>query len=96
MKRYIMAGLIFAFPALSSGMDMQVWVNGQEPAEVKCFVSCPSENGFPAVPAEYQCNAMPEIGSECSIIVMAAVPAEKVDLPKIIRDLQVLTGKRKD
>jgi hypothetical protein len=31
MKRYIMAGLIFAFPAFSSGSDVQVWVNGKNP-----------------------------------------------------------------
>lgn len=94
MKRYIMAGLIFVFPALSAGSDIQVYVNGQEPSEVKCFVSCPSENGFPNVPQEYPCNAMPEIGKGCTVMAMALTQAEKVDLPKIIRDLQVLTGGR--
>lgn len=98
MKRYILAGLIFVFPALSQAIDMQVYVNGQEPAEIVCYTYC---GNSPA--ATYPCDQMPEIGKDCTVMVFAKGDSpecqfcpepEKVTLAQVIYWLQVLTGGR--
>jgi hypothetical protein len=92
MKKYILTGLISLLPCFVSAGNIQVSVNGESSSQVECFVSCPSENGFPDVPSEYQCDELPEIGTEFTVIVKAI---EKTDMQDVIYGLQVMAGIRK-
>ena len=69
--------------------ELQLTVNGQEPVSMKCYVSCPNPNGFPDIPVEYSCAALPAIDANCKLIVLSAT---KASLEDVIRNLQILSG----
>lgn len=91
IKKTIAAGLTALFLTVlpAHAGKTEVLVDQQEPAAMKCFVSCPGPGGFPGVPQVTDCTDMPEIGRECSLIIRII---SRKNLENAIRNLRGLTG----
>jgi len=90
MKKWLKAGVIGVsmVAAQASAVELQLTMDGQEPVIMVCYVSCQNPNGFPDVPKEYPCAALPAIEDNCKMIVFATT---KVSLEKVVKDLRMLT-----
>jgi hypothetical protein len=89
-------GCYLIMPVTVWGAEMQLRIDGQLPADMICYVSCDTDpNDGKRIwerPAEYPCNALPEIADDCKIIVMSAT---KPSLENAVRNLRALTGAAK-
>lgn len=81
--------LYLVCPITAGSAELQISINGQEPAAMQCHISCRSEGGFPQVPQEVHCNSLPEIRDNCTVIVHAIT---KPSIENAIRNLRALTG----
>lgn len=91
MQKWLKLGIagISLLASQVQAAELQLTVNGQEPADMVCYVSCPNPNGFLDVPVEYSCAALPAIDANCKLIVLSAT---KASLEDVIRNLQILSG----
>ena len=91
MKKELCLGLLLLNPFSSIGATNEVEVfTNTFTSSVTCYVSCPTEGGFPDVPKVYPCNKLPAMGDSCYVRVEVTI---KKDLKLAI---QTLTDSKKE
>lgn len=93
MKKIIIGAAILLMPLSVNSARLQITIDNNEPSLERCFVSCPEfPNGPPSIPKEYDCNNLPGITEDCTLIIKTI---SKKSLENAIINLQTLTGIRK-
>ena len=94
MKKELCLGLLLLNPFSSywATNEVEVFTNTFT-SSVTCYVSCPTEGGFPDVLKVYPCNKLPAMSESCYVRVEVTI---KKDLKLAIDALQTLTDLKKE